>query len=387
MISKKWATLLSFGILFSFCNSTTFASAEKNAKEVYFNAWAGNEKINDYIRIQSEIFEKKTGIKVIHVKVGETQSIIKKVQAEKAGKNFDNGSVDVMWVNGENFAALKKDKLIFGPIDKKIENYKFLNKNDSNFKFDFGVAIDGYEIPWGKAQFVFIWDKALTSFPPQTALEFLDFAKKNKGKLSYVKPPQFYGTTFLKQILLDLTPDVKVFQKSCDTVKLEEVSAPLWTYLDTLHPLLWRNGKTFPLSEQKMHQMLLDKELMMSISFNPLESDSLIQKKELPPTAVSVTFKKGGIGNVHFLSIPFNSPHKDSALLWINHLLSAEAQLAKADIKNWGDPSVLDLSSLSEADREKFPTQSAKGPLLSEPNSCWVSYLETQWLKRYGSGN
>lgn len=377
MFTNHFKKILFLSVFISLC-------ATASEKVVYFNAWAGNEKINQFIQKQGLEFEKKTGIKVIHVKVADYQPVIKKIQAENLAKNKNDGSVDVLWINGENFAALKSQGLLFGPLAPKISNYKYIDSQDPNYNFDFNVPIEGFEIPWGKAQFVFIWDKSRTPTPPTSANELLDFAKKNPGKMSYVKPPQFHGVTFLKQILLDLTDSPKEFQKSCELVDMPTLSKPLWSYLDRIHPYLWRKGTTFPLSVQKMHQMLLDKELLFSMSFNPMESQSLINKKEIPKDSESITFKKGGIGNVHFLSIPFNSKNKENAILWINHLISKEAQLAKSDINEWGDPTVLDVKKLATPDRAKFPSQVLKGTLISEPHACWVKFLQDEWLKRYG---
>jgi putative thiamine transport system substrate-binding protein len=168
---------------------------------------------------------------------------------------------------------------------------------------------------------------------------------------------------------------------------LENLSKPFWAFLDALHPHLWRTGKTFPLSVQAMNQMLLDGELLISMSFNPLESDALILKKEIPKTAVSTTFASGGIGNVHFLSIPFNSKNKQAAIKWINHLVSIEAQQAKSDIQIWGDPTILDLEKMRPEDRKLFPKVTLKGPLMSEPHACWMEYLKDEWIKRYGTGS
>lgn len=351
---------------------------------LYFYAWAGNEKINQYIKSQGDIFFKKTGIKIIHVKVSDYQQIIKTIQAEKKANNFKNGSADILWINGENFAVLKKENLLTGPIWNFLPNAKYLDENDKNYKYDFNIPTEGYEAPWGRAQFVFIWDKKKTPKAPDSASELLDYAKKNTGKIAYVKPPQFHGTTFLKQILIELNQDNEILKKDCSKIDMKKTSAPLWTFLDQLHPYLWRKGKTFPLSVQGMHQMFQDNEILNSMSFNPQEADSLILKNEIPPTSYSASFKKGGIGNVHFLSIPFNTKNKEKALLWINHLLSIEAQLEKSDIKIWGDPTVLDLNKLPLEQRNKFPVRVLLGQLLPEPNACWVQYLNDEWIKRYG---
>ena len=55
--------------------------------------------------------------------------MIKKIAAEKAANNLNDGSVDVLWINGENFAALKNQGLIYGPITEKVKNYKINSYN------------------------------------------------------------------------------------------------------------------------------------------------------------------------------------------------------------------------------------------------------------------
>jgi putative thiamine transport system substrate-binding protein len=72
-----------------------------------------------------------------------------------------------------------------------------------------------------------------------------------------------------------------------------------------------------------------------------------------------------------------------------NFLLSAEAQVRKADVSVWGDPTVLDISALSPSDGRLFGEQAAaslRGPggVLSEPHPSWSAELEREWIARYG---
>ena len=57
--------------------------------------------------------------------------------------NAKNGSVDGLWINGENFAAMKEKGLLFGPIVPLIDNYKNINAKDSFYLTDFNVPVDG----------------------------------------------------------------------------------------------------------------------------------------------------------------------------------------------------------------------------------------------------
>ena len=73
-------------------------------------------------------------------------------------------------------------------------------------------------------------------------------------------------------------------------------------------------------------------------------------------------------------------------------LFRSEAQAKKNDLKIWGDPTVLAVSKLSEADAKMFTSAPAPGsvsipgPALLEPHASWVAFLEAAWLKRYGQG-
>ena len=168
----------------------------------------------------------------------------------------------------------------------------------------------------------------------------------------------------------------------------------LWAYLDALHPHLWQKGKNFPKGIAEMKQMLADSELMIALSFNPNDASNAIENGELPKTIRTYVHQAGTIGNVHFVAIPFNSPNSAGAKVFANFLMSVEAQLRKANVKIWGDPTVLELSRLNEAERNRFkalpkgvatlsPKDLAK--ILPEPHPSWVGAIEKEWQKRYGS--
>jgi putative thiamine transport system substrate-binding protein len=56
-----------------------------------------------------------------HVKITDTADVVKRVRAEKAAGRTDRaGTVDLVWINGENFAAMKADGLLFGPLGRAV---------------------------------------------------------------------------------------------------------------------------------------------------------------------------------------------------------------------------------------------------------------------------
>ena len=52
------------------------------------------------------------GITLRHVKLTDTASAVSRILAEKTAGRDTDGSVDLIWVNGENFASLKRNGLL-----------------------------------------------------------------------------------------------------------------------------------------------------------------------------------------------------------------------------------------------------------------------------------
>ena len=362
---------------------------EAKGQTVYFNAWGGSEATNAYISWAAKEAKVRYGIDVRHVKITDTAEVVKRVQTEVAAGRASEGSIDLMWVNGENFRHLKNGGLLYGPWAQGLPNWGLVDLNKP-VRSDFSVPTEGYESPWGTAQLTFMADRAKTPTPPRSAADLLSFAQANPGRVSYPKPPDFHGTTFVKQLLLELAPDKAVLPQAVTPAAFATATPALWAYLDQLHPHLWRSGKTFPASAAEMHRMLADGELRISLTFNPNEAANLIATRQLPSTAYSFGFTGGTIGNVHFVAIPVNARAKAGAQVFANFLLSAEAQTRKADISVWGDGTVLDVNKLPAASqavmRKAAPGALSEAvPTLAEPHASWVEALETEWLKRYGA--
>ena len=300
----------------------------------------------------------------------------------------------MIWLNGENFKSLKKNQMLF-PFVQFLPNQKLLAWKEKNLYKDFNEPIDDLEVPWGTAKLTFIYDSKRVSNPPQNTQELLDYLKKNPGKFSYPKPPNFYGSTFLKQVLLELNIEkASLFNQEVEVTDENFLKAtqPLWKYLDELHPFLWKKGKVFPNDISQVRQALEDEELNIMFTFNPYEAVNYVKREELPETVRSYFFRTGTIGNTHYLAIPKNSSAKEGALVFINFLLSPEAQARKSDPKFWGDPTVIDLNQLSQTQKEHFdkiqygksaPIEWTKN--LPEPHSSWMELLEKEWQTRYAA--
>ncbi len=365
--------------------------AEAKGQTVYFNAWAGSETINAYIAWVGQQVKARYGITLEHVKITDTAEVVRRVRDEvKVGTA--KGSADLVWINGENFRAMKVDGLLFGPFAGDLPNFKYVDvEGKPTTLFDFAESTEGLESPWGMAQLTFFGDGARISEPPKSMEGLVAFAAANPRRVSYPAPPDFHGTTFVKQALLETIDDQGLLQMSAIKDIFVGESGPMFALLDRLHPHLWREGKQFPQSQAQLKQMLADGELLMALTFNPNEPANLVMSGELPATTIAWQHADGTIGNTHFVAIPINSQAAAAAQMIANFLLSPEAQGRKADLKTWGDPTVLAMDKLSGDEAKFFSGGDVAGsvadpaPAIPEPHGSWVPLIEAAWLERYGA--
>ena len=368
--------------------------AEAEGQEVFWNAWGGDERINAYIAWVGERVAADYGVTLRHVKLADTAEAVARVLAEKAAGRDEGGAIDLIWINGENFAAMKENGLLYGPIAGLLPNFALVDvAGKPTTLIDFTVPTEGYEAPWGAAKINFIYDSARVEAPPRSMAAFLDWARAHPGRFTYPAPPDFIGSTFLKQIVIETMADPGLLQAPVpDDATFAAATAPLWDYLDALHPHLWRHGETFPTSGTAQRQLLDDGEVDISISFYPSEASSLIAQDLLPGTARVFVLDGGTIGNVHFVAIPYNARSKEGALVVANFLMSPEAQARKQDIAYWGDETVLAVGKLPPEQRKLFDelplgaaalTPEQLGPTLLEPHPSWMTRIEAEWLTRY----
>jgi len=360
---------------------------------VYWYAWGGSQALNDYIAWAGEEMRSRYGVSVVEVKLTDTAEAATRVLAEKSAGRNEGGAVDLVWINGPNFASMKENHLLFGPFAEDLPNFRYVDAaTNPSLRSDFTIPTEGFEAPWSLAQIVFYGDGAALSPQPGSALSLLDWAKAHPGRFVYPNPSNFLGATFLKQVLIELTPDAARLQQPADDLDFDKVTAPLFAYLDALRPHLWRQGRAYPLNSAALRTLMADGEIDLALSFNPAEASSAIARGELPMSVRSFVFDKGTIGNASFLAIPYNAAHKEGALLLCDFLLSPEAQAKKQDPAGYGGLTVLSMRKLSAVDRARFEalprgvaTLSTEelGPVLPEPHPSWMTRIVTAWQRRY----
>lgn len=179
---------------------------EAKGQTVYFNAWGGSPEINAYLVWVGQELAHDYQVKLVQVKVDDIAQSVSQLLANKQAGKQAGGPIDLLWVNGENFKALKEQGLLGAPFTAELPNMALV---DSSLPVseDFTLPVEGLEAPWGIGQLNLMVDTEEVARAPTSAAALLAWAKAHPGRFTYPKPPQFHGSSFLKQILLELTPN------------------------------------------------------------------------------------------------------------------------------------------------------------------------------------
>ena len=360
---------------------------------VYWNAWAGDENTNAFIAWVAGRVKEVYGVNLTHVKITLTSEAVSRVVAEKTAGRHSGGSIDLIWINGENFLSMKEQNLLFGPFTQKLPNFALVDvAAKPTTVIDFTLPVDGLESPWRMAHVVYAYDSARLKNPPRSMPAMLAWARQNPGRITHPRIRNFLGSTFLKQALYELMEEPKLLLQPVADPDFARLTAPLWRWYEALKPLMWRKGEQFPETGPAMRQLLADGEIDIMISFNPNEATTAISKSILPQTVRTFVLEKGTIGNTSFVAIPYNAANKEGAMVVANFLLSPESQAHAMDPTVMGNFTVLDMDRLTPADRKRFEdlpkgvaTLSAAelGRPLLEPHPSWMNGIVAEWERRY----
>ena len=296
---------------------------------VTFYGWGGDENRNNWLNTTVAQHVKENYDITLEVVGMNIDDILAKLSGEKqAGSS--KGSIDMIWINGENFYSAKDNGLLWGPFTEKLPNMaNYIDLNDPETLNDFCMPIEGYEAPYAKAQMVMYTDTAVTPDLPASAAELMEFAKANPGKVTYPALPDFTGSAFVRNIIYELCgwEQFQTMEADYDTVKA--AIEPALEYLRQLNPYLWNEGKTFPDSSNTVDAMFSDGELVMAMSYGPFSVATGIDKGIYTETTQTFVFENGTIGNTNYMAIGFNSPNKAGAMVVINAIISGEIQLTQ----------------------------------------------------------
>lgn len=367
--------------------------ARARGQTVYFNAWGGDPQSNAFLDWVAGEARSRHGVDLVHVKLTDTAEAVTRVLAEKTAGRSTGGSVDLIWINGPNFVAMKDQGLLSAPFAMTLPNWRYVDQHKPSNLVDFTVPVNGIESPWRIAQVVFVYDEARTTLAglPKTAPAMLDWASAHPGRLTHPNVRNFLGATFLKQALVGFVGDQGVLQQPATNASFSTVTAPLWTWYDALRPHLWHGGRDFPETGAALLQLFADGEIDTAISFNPAEAANGIANGTLPKSSRIYVLDGGTIGNTSFVAIPFDAAHPEGAKVIANLLLAPEVQAHAQDPAVMGSFTVLDLAKLDPVQRTPFqkvdntvgmPTNAQLGDPLLEPHPSWMTRITAEWERR-----
>ena len=342
---KLLALLLAFTLLFSFngcgqkqseTQELDLSSAEwdeiveaARGTTVTFYGWGGDENRNNWLNTTVADYVKEHYDIALEVVGMDINDILSKLSGEKQAGG-ETGSIDMIWINGENFYSAKDNGLLYGPFTEQLPNMEaYIDLEDPETLNDFCMPIEGYEAPYAKAQMVFFNDSAVTPEAPASAEELLEFCKKYPGKVTYPALPDFTGSAFVRNIIYELCGWEQFQNMEADYDTVKAAIEPALDYLRELNPYLWNEGKTFPESSTTVDAMFADGELVMDMSYGPFSVATGIAEGTYTDTTRTFVFDNGTIGNTNYMAIAFNSPNKAGAMVVINAILSAELQLTQ----------------------------------------------------------
>lgn len=332
----------------------TFDEMKEAAKgtTVTFYGWGGDEKLNEWLdNTFAPVMEEKYDITMERVPMDIDQVLSQlsgEVQAEE-----EDGSIDMIWINGENFQSAKENQLLYGPFTDKLPNYnEYVDAESEDVLYDFAYPIEGYEAPYGKAQVVMMADTAVTPELPKSAEELEEFVKKYPGKVTYPALPDFTGSAFVRNIIYEICGYEQFQDMEADKDTVKEAIEPAIEYLKGLNPYLWNKGKTFPDSSTTLNNMFADGEVVLNMTYDAYSIGSSIEDGVYTDTTQSFQFDKGTIGNTNFMAIAVNSGNKAGAMVAINEMLSPEIQADRYEVLKVIP--VLDNDKLTEEQQKSF---------------------------------
>lgn len=362
-------------------------------QKVSWYGWGGSEPRNTWINtVLAPQLKEKYDITLDLVGM-DINDILTKISGEmQAG--VEEGTIDFIWINGENFFSTKENGYLWGPFCEYLPNFNaYVDATSPEIMYDFGTPVEGFEAPYGKAQMQMWVDSAKITSTPKNPEEFLAFCKEHQGKVTYPEPGDFAGTAFISCLIAGVVGKAefeKLSQMNAPTKEaVQEIVDPGLEYLRSLNPYLWKEGKTYPADAATVDTMYADGELVLNMGYGAAQPEALIKAGTLPETTRSFIFETGTVGNTNYMAIAKNAPHKAAALVAINEIMSPAMQASQyADLTNI---SVLDMDKLSDEQRKAFeevPLGVAEVPLqelldhrIVEVAGPVIPLLETLWLE------
>lgn len=332
--------------------------------------------VNDYL---SPSVKKLYNIDLKHTGV-QSSVIVSTIQTEMTKGFVANGSIDLSWLNGNNFATLKNAGYLYGPWATKVPNAVNFDFNSPSILYDFGTPTNGYEFPYNAAQIIFITNT--TSGPNKDTSKSIDdlraWMTSNPGLFTYAAPARTANTpsesdqtggAFVRTVWKEVSAK-SVADGGCghqmydfagtavDSALYEACAPSVFKYLRELEPFLYEfpvnicgtnvfgNNNNYAFSTIVPSAAILTSiglnsqspcftdvlfgqgDISLTLSFSPGYTASQINKNMWPHSAYAFVLSDA-LSNVNFFQVPVNSPNKLAAMVVANYVGSAEMTFSR----------------------------------------------------------
>lgn len=319
--------------------------------------YGGDERVNRYVDEYVTPAAAEQGVTLERVPVADTADAVQRVLAEREAGRASGGGVDLIWINGENFALGKEAGLWREDWVSGLPAAAGVDLTDPSLARDFGVPIDGQEMPWSRAAFVYAAAPGVDVSGVRTVEDLLEYARANPGRITYPAPPDFTGSAFVRQVVAALGED-------------EAMRA-----LRELAPSLHDDGRSQPKSEAELNRLFGDGEVDIAMSYDPSFVLSEVRAGRFPVGARPFALRET-LQNASYVTIPANASSVAGAAVVVDLLLSPRLQAVKADPGVLGLPTVLDPSRLTPAERELLAPPAGDAEYLLSPDELGAPLAE-----------
>ncbi|MBE9077313.1 ABC transporter substrate-binding protein [Romeria aff. gracilis LEGE 07310] len=354
--------------------------------------WGGSDQTNAYVdNWVADQLQTKYDVTLNRIPLNDTVEAVNKVIGEVQAGVTENGSIDLIWINGENFRTMKQGDLLFGPFTDKLPAMQYYDTSNASVVSDFGLPIDGYEAPYTGAFYIMAANSNQVQNPPQNFDELLTWAKANPGRFTYVAPPQFDGSRFLLTALYGTTGGYEQYAGAeFDEALWNQKSPQVFEYLQELEPYLWREGSTYPPTQSRLQELFANGEIWMLPAFTARIAEG-IATGQFPETTEAFAMPGISLDDPSFTAIPVNASNPAAAMVLANVLSSPEGQLQKFKPEVWGDPPLLDRAQLPPDLKREFnqveeqygiPLQELSKDTVPVVNAEYTTRLEEMWAEK-----
>ncbi|MCY7395815.1 MAG: ABC transporter substrate-binding protein [Nocardioides sp.] len=366
--------------------------AEADGQSVRWYLYGGDDVLNTVIDEEVAPRLAELGVTLEPVRIDDTADAVNKVLGEQQAGRTSGGSVDAIWINGENFATGVQADLWRCGWSQDLPNARYVDLEAPEVQRDFGTPVEGCESAWQQASSALVYDSAdLRPDDVASVSGLLDWARANPGRFTYPAPPDFTGSMAVRTILYDTVdgPGSLVSDAGEASDQYAAVTRLLWARLNAAAPTLWRGGETYPQSQEDVEKLYADGEISAYFTYGPGAVAQKVEDGSYPGSTREAVPSSGNISNTSFVAIPANAEHQAGALVLADVLQDPEVQLALYEAA--GIYPAIDLARTSPEIQAAFAAAPLSPSVLSieeltrnaqpELASVFLSGIEQDWTR------